>query len=200
MGIEIRISRWNDTKLRTPRGGEESHSGDRCTPWASLLPPPRLSHTRVLPKHQTLDYLVDVSHQSIPFSSSGQSSLFALKQCCCGTWVYFTGESSPTETVVCQEGRDVKQHWGPANRGEASRRAADLVSRLTSCKKTSTAGTLWSEWVKPGWYLEPMLLSARCDFSARPTILSAHLQKRFVQPPPYTYGQTQINIPHLQSK
>lgn len=57
-----------------------------------------------------LEFSVDGSYPSFPFPVLGQTSPLALKQCCCGTCVYFPRENTPAEMVACQEGRDVKQH------------------------------------------------------------------------------------------
>lgn len=69
-------------------------------------------------RSSTLEFLVDASYQSSPFSLGGQCSPLALKLCCCRPCVYFTGENTPVEMVACQEGRDVKQHCSPANSGD----------------------------------------------------------------------------------
>lgn len=98
-----------------------------------------------------LELLVDGSYRSTPFSPGGQSPALALKRCCCGTCVYFTGENTPAETVACQEGRDVEQHRGPANRSNASTKGSRIQNyRSFSAHILQTVQHCWDPLVGAG--------------------------------------------------
>jgi len=154
------IFRWNYTKFQIVKGGKRPALGDAWhpeQPYCLLLG--CLTYewhlkARLLPGISSkLEFWVDGSYMCFPLPPVGQTSLLALKQCCSGTCVYFPMENTPAEMVACQEGRDVKQHWDSANRGNASATAYRIRN-------------FWAGLTRLGHsdHISLMLLSTQCYF------------------------------------
>lgn len=180
------IFRWNYTKFQTVKGGKSPALGNAwcpeqpCCPLLGCLTYEQCLKAHLVPGISSkLEFWVDGSYLCFPLPPVGQTSLLALRQCCFGTCVYFPMENTPAEMVACQEGRDVKQHWDSANRGNASAKGYRMRNFWAGLSRLG-----------PTDHISLMLLSTWCYFHSKSqfqTQLAHFNQKCCMQPPPHIF-------------